>query len=73
MQVEGGGAELDSTFEKAETSAAYPYCAMNFIPALGIRFRMANSRTRRRCNFKGLSQDGGWADFSHNLLASLFN
>jgi hypothetical protein len=65
--------KFSSTFEKADTSAAYPYCAMNFIPALGIRFRMANSRTRLRCNFKGLSQDGGWANFSHNLLAYLFN
>jgi hypothetical protein len=26
---------------------------------LAIQFRISNSRTRWRCNFKGLSQDGG--------------
>jgi hypothetical protein len=50
-----------------------PYGAMNFIPALGIRFRTANSCTRRREIFTGLSQDGGRADFSKSLRASLFN
>ncbi len=34
---------------------------------LVIRFRIANSRTRWRCNCNGLSQDGGRADFSKNL------
>jgi hypothetical protein len=30
--------QLSSAFEQADTSAAYPYGAMNFIPALAIRF-----------------------------------
>ncbi len=38
-----------------------------------VRCLIANYFTRLRCNFKGLSQDGGGADFSENLLASLFN
>jgi hypothetical protein len=46
---------------------------MNFIPALGIPFQIANSCTRWRYNLTGLSQDGGRADFSKNLRASLFN
>ncbi len=46
---------------------------MNFIPALAIRFRITNSCIRWRGIFKRLSQDGGRADFSKNLLASLFN
>ncbi len=36
-----------------------------------IRNTVANSFTRGRGIFKGLSQDGGWADFSKNLRASL--
>ncbi len=40
---------------------------------LAICFQIANSRTRWRCNFKGLSQHGGRADFSQNLRASIFN
>ncbi len=40
---------------------------------LAIRCLIANYCTRGRCNFKGLSRDGGWADFSKNLRASLFN
>jgi hypothetical protein len=44
---------------KKPTSAANHYGTMNFIPALEICFRIANSRTRRRCNFKELSQVGG--------------
>jgi hypothetical protein len=32
--------KLCSTFEKADASAAYPYGEMNFIPALGIHFRI---------------------------------
>ncbi len=39
----------------------------------GIRFRIPNSHTRWRCNFKGLSMHGGRADFSKNLRASLFH
>ncbi len=42
--------------EKGNTSTSYPYGAMNFIRMLGIHFRISNSLTRRRCNFKGLSQ-----------------
>jgi hypothetical protein len=38
---------------------------------LAIRCLIANWRWH--CNFKGLSQDKGWADFSRNLQASLFN
>ncbi len=58
---------------KADSSAAFPCGVMNFIPALGIHFQIANSSTRRRGIFKGLSQDGGRADFSTNLRASLCN
>jgi hypothetical protein len=36
---------------------------------LAIRCLIANWRWH--CNFKGLSQDRGWADFSRNLQASL--
>ncbi len=44
---------------------------MHFIPALGIRFRIVNSFTRRRGIFKGLSQDGGQADFYSETSAPL--
>ncbi len=44
--------------------------AMNF---MGIRILLANSCTRWRGTFKGLSQDGGHTDFSENLRPSLFN
>ncbi len=65
--------KLCSTFEKADASAAYPYGEMNFIPALGIHFRITNRCTIWRCNFKWLSKDGGrTTDFSENLRASLF-
>ncbi len=40
---------------------------------LAIRCLIANYCTRWRRSFKGLSQDGGWADFSKNLRAYLFN
>jgi hypothetical protein len=65
--------KLSSAFEKAYTIAAYPYGTMNFIPVSEIHFRIANSRSRWRCNIKGLSQDGGRTDFSENLRSSLFN
>jgi hypothetical protein len=65
--------KLSSTFEKVDKSAAYPYGTMNFIPALGNDFRIANSRMRWRCHIKGPSQDGGRTDFSENLCGSLFN
>ncbi len=40
---------------------------------LVICFQIANSRTRWRCSFQWLSQDGGRADFPENLRESLFN
>jgi hypothetical protein len=40
---------------------------------LAIRFRIANSCTRWRSNFKGHSLNGGRADLYKNLYASLFN
>ncbi len=43
---------------------------LNFIPEFGIHCRIANSFTRLRIIFKGLSKDGGRADFSENLRAS---
>jgi hypothetical protein len=64
--------KLSSAFEKAETSAAYLYGAMNLTPALAIRFQIAKSFMRWRGIFKGFSQDGGQTDFSQNLHASLF-
>ncbi len=39
---------------------------------LGIRILLANSCTRWRRFFKGLSQDGSPTDFYENLCASLF-
>jgi hypothetical protein len=54
--------KLSSAFEKADTSAAYSYSMMNFVPLLGIQIKIANSCTRWYCEalwyFKGLSQDG---------------
>jgi hypothetical protein len=44
-----------------------------FMAALTIGILIANSCTRWRRIFIGLSQDGGWANFSKNLLASFFN
>jgi hypothetical protein len=46
---------------------------MIFITPLAICSRIANTCMRWSGIFKGLSQDGGQADFSKNLLASLFN
>ncbi len=43
---------------------SYPYGEMNFIAALAKRILIANSCTRWLGIFKGLSEDGGWADFS---------
>jgi hypothetical protein len=60
--------KLSSAFEKADTSAANSYGAMNFIPALALRFRISNSCTRWRGIFKGLSQDGGRPDFSKSFV-----
>ncbi len=41
--------------------------------ALVIRILIANICTRWRWIFKGLSQDGGQADFSRHFRASHFN
>ncbi len=46
---------------------------MNLIVVLAIRIQTANSCTRWRGIFKGLSQNGGQADFSKCLRASLFS
>ncbi len=48
--------KLLPTFEKADPSATYPYCMINFIPGLGIRFRIANSCTGWHGVCKELSQ-----------------
>jgi hypothetical protein len=50
-----------------------PMALWIFIPALAICFQIANSCIKWRCNFKGLSQQRGRADFSKNLRASLSN
>jgi hypothetical protein len=53
-------------------SFSYAYAEMNFMAALAIGILIANSCTRRRRIFNGLSQNGGWADFSKDVHASLF-
>jgi hypothetical protein len=65
--------KLISAFEKADTSAACSYGAMNFIPGLAIRFQISNSCMSWRGIFQGLSQDGGRPDFSKSfvLLSSI--
>jgi hypothetical protein len=65
--------KLSSACENANASAAYLYGAMNFIPGMAIHLRISNSFTRWRGILKGLSQDGGQADYSKNLSASFFN
>ncbi len=78
---EGGGKDVGSTkrmgnlssaFEKANHSTTYPYGAMNFIPALAIRFRIVNSLWGGAVALKD-SQKVGHGDFSENLRAFLFN
>jgi hypothetical protein len=44
-----------------------------FTAQLVFRYLITHYCTRWRCNFKGPSQDGGRADISKNLCASLFN
>ncbi len=39
---------------------------------LAIRLQTANSRTRQRCNVKGISQHGGLVNLSKNIRASRF-
>jgi hypothetical protein len=53
---------------KAQSELYAPYCTIgNLVPHCQLLY------TGWRCNFKGLSQDEGKADFSKNLSASLFN
>ncbi len=52
---------------------SYPYTAMNFMTAMAIRILIANSWTRWRGIFNGLSQDGGKMDLSKTLRNSFFN
>jgi hypothetical protein len=46
---------------------------IRFIRNLAICFQTANSCTRWRCNFKGLAQQEGRADFYKNLRTTLIN
>jgi hypothetical protein len=64
--------KVSSAFQKAGTSAAHPYGAMNCIPAFATHFRIAKSYTRWCGIFKVISEEGGWADISNNFRASLF-
>jgi hypothetical protein len=57
--------KLSPTFEKADTSAAYPYGAMNFIPANGNSVPNCQQLYEVARN---LSQDGGRSDFSLSLI-----
>jgi hypothetical protein len=41
---------------------SHPHGAVNLLCAIGDRFPIAN-------NFRGVSHDGEWAEFSENLLA----
>jgi hypothetical protein len=56
--------QLSSAFEKADTSAAYPYSAMNFIPALAIRFHL--TVPLRSYFFQTASKPT--ADYLHNFF-----
>jgi hypothetical protein len=56
--------KLSSAFEKANTSVADLYGAMNLTPTLAIRFQIAKSCMMWRGISKGLSQDGGRPYFS---------
>ncbi len=59
--------KLSLAFENADTIAA----SMNFILALVINFRIANSCTRWRRIFKRLSQNGWQVNFSKKTSAPL--
>jgi hypothetical protein len=63
--------ELRAAFEIADTSAPYPYRAKKLHSLVGNSFLNCQQLLKWRGIFKGLSQDGGWADFSKNLRASL--
>jgi hypothetical protein len=47
------GSSVEPLKKPTDENAAYPYGAMNFIPALAICFQIANNCTRWPCNFKG--------------------
>jgi hypothetical protein len=51
--------KVSSAFEKDDTSAVYPYGAMNCIPALATYFRIAKSYTRWCRIFQVISEEGG--------------
>jgi hypothetical protein len=68
--------KLSCAFEKADENVTYSYGAMNFHSRgwqFVSKYSIANSCARWRCNFKGLSQHRGQADFSKNFRASFFN
>jgi hypothetical protein len=66
----------------------FPFCSLRHCPQphvidkkpqtdlcvpMAVCFQIANSCTRLRYNFKGLSWHRGWVGFSKNLRASFFN
>jgi hypothetical protein len=55
--------------KKADTSATYPFGAINFIPALGINFQISKKTTRGEgaVTLKGSLWMGDETDFSENL------
>jgi hypothetical protein len=55
------------------TDQTVPTARWIFMAALAIRILIANSCARCRWILKGISQDGGRADFCKILRASLFN
>jgi hypothetical protein len=58
---------------KAPSEQCAPYCTIgSLVPTVHVVANY-NYRMRWRCNFKGISLFGGRADFSKNLLVSLFN
>jgi hypothetical protein len=64
---------LSSAFERADTCAAYPYGAMNFIPELGIRGSKLPIAVRGGAeSLKGPHRIGDGRNFSKDLHA-LFN
>jgi hypothetical protein len=50
--------KLSSDFEKADTSAAYPYGAINFISSLGIRSESPTAVRGGAESLKGFSHMG---------------
>ncbi len=72
---ENGKAYSRSSFENADKTKMLPIPTVRWIFSLSLAvcFQIANSCARLRCNFEGLSQHGGWADFTKNFRLSLFN